>query len=179
MGSSIYNIQGWQNNFLYKKDDIVINSNFYYYCRETHTSHPSDSFLTTRANNPNLWGGVENDNFYGIPRASFIWKPSYQSNTEVNPAIKRIQFGGGYEQRVEDGINNILLQLNLRFDQKGIDEATAIIHFLTQKRGIDSFLYIPNPPYNTQGRYVCRNWSHSEDFYDNISISAKFEQVTE
>lgn len=179
MSSSIYNIQAWQNNFVYVKNDIIVNGNFFYYSRENHTSHPSDSFSTTIINNPTLWGGVETDNVFNIQRSSFIWAPSYSSNVEVTPAVKRIQFGGGYEQRVEDGINNILLQINLKFDQRDINEATAIIHFLTKRRGVESFLYTPAPPYNTQGRYVCRSWSHVSDFYNNISISAKFDQVTE
>ena len=181
MSSSIYNVQSWQNNNIYKMNDIVTNADgtFYYYAKQDHTSHASQTFNETLTTYPTLWDGVENDNVYGIQRQSFFWKPSYSSNTEITPAVKRIQFGGGYEQRVQDGINSILLQINLRFDERDSDETTAIIHFFQSKRGVDSFLYVPAPPYNAQGRYVCRSWSLATNFYGNNTITAKFDQVTQ
>lgn len=180
MASSIYNVTAWQNNKFYKKNDIVSTSEgLYYYSKEEHTSHPSQTFAQTRSSYPTLWDGVGNDNIFGIQRSSFFWRPSYTSNVESTPAVRRIQFGGGYEQRVEDGINSILLQFNLRFDERDLDETTAIIHFFHTKRSVDSFLYVPGPPYNTQGRYVCRSWSLITNFYNNYAIAAKFDQVAE
>lgn len=180
MASSIYNVPTWANNTFYKKNDIVyFSETLFYYAKEAHTSHASQTFNQTRTAYPTLWDGVANDNVFGIQRASFFWRPSYASNTEITPAVKRIQFGGGYEQRVEDGINNILLQFNLRFDERDIDEATAIIHFFHSKKAVDSFLFVPSPPYNSQGRYACRSWNIVTNFYNNYSITAKFDQVAE
>lgn len=178
MSSSIFNIQSWANSTNYLKDDIVSSGGYYYYALQDHQSSPSQTFEQTIADNPNLWGGVSIDSITSTNKPTFIWKPSYSSNVTASPKVKVIKFGDGYEQRVRDGINSLLLDLDLSFDNRSSSEATAIIHFLTEKSAYKSFLFLPSAPYNTMKKFVCRTWSHSTLFYNNQSIKAKFEEVS-
>lgn len=178
MSSSIFNIQNWANSTDYLKNDIVSDGSFYFYCLKPHTSHASQSFSQTREDNPDLWGGVTLDNITGESKPHFIWTPSYQTNTNITPLIKSIKFGDGYEQRVRDGINNILLEIEIKLENRSSQEITAIAHFLYEKAGYKSFLFTPSPPYNTLKRFVARSWSQISNFYDNHSINVKFEEVS-
>lgn len=178
MSSSIFNIQSWANSTNYLKDDIVLSNNNYYYALQNHQSNPSQTFNQTIADNPNLWGGMGIDTTTNTNKPFFIWKPSYSSSVTISPKVKVIKFGDGYEQRTRDGINSILLDIDLSFDNRSSTEATAILHFLHEKSSYKSFLFLPSPPYNTMKKFVCRTWSHSTIFYDNQSIKAKFEEVS-
>jgi phage-related protein len=178
MSSSIFNIANWANSTQYYKHDIVLSGGYYYYALQDHTSDPSQSFAQTIAANPNLWGGMGTDPTTGSQKAQFIWKPSYQGEANITPKVKAIKFGDGYEQRVRDGINNILLEFNLSFDGRSSAEATAILHFLHEKAAYKSFLFLPSTPYNTLKKFVCRTWTHSNTFYNNNSIKVKFEEVS-
>lgn len=178
MSTSIFNIANWANSTSYLKNDIVFDGSFYFYSLKDHTSHASQSFSQTRSDNPDLWGGVGVDPNTGESKAQFIWTPSYQSSVTINPRVKAIKFGDGYEQRIRDGINTILLELDLRFDNRSAQEITAIAHFLYEKSGYKSFLFLPAAPYNTIKRFVARNWTQIPEFYDNHSLTAKFEEVS-
>ena len=88
-----------------------------------------------------------------------------------------IKFGEGYESRIPAGINNLLFNYNLVFDKINTSELTAIIHFLTQRAGVESFIYFGRPPYVKALRYVAREWSDEEIYNDNYTLTVKFEQV--
>ena len=47
-----------------------------------------------------------------------------------------------------DGINNILLPFTLIFDKRSNSQARAILHFLDARRGSESFIMTPPPPFN-------------------------------
>lgn len=174
MSSSIYNVPAWTAATIYRKNDIVNVSDYIFYSTQNHTS--GGSFTTDR--DANLWGGyaVATDN--GETKPNFFWTPSYNNTIQNTPKVKKMQFGDGYQQRTPDGINNILLNLDFSFDNRNNDEATAIIHFLTARRGVESFLFTPPPPYGVSKRFVCADWTDTRAFYNDISIKVKFEEVT-
>ena len=178
MSTSIYNINDWSNNTVYKKNDIVYANSLYYYAKSDHTSHPSQTFSQTIAANPTLWGGVGIDPYSGATKPQFFWTPSYSSNINSTPKVKSIKFGDGYEQRIRDGINSILLEIDIGFENRDIDEATAITHFFHEKESTKSFLFVPSPPYNLIKKFVCRSWNNRNEFYNNHTITAKFEEVS-
>jgi len=172
MSVSIYNVQEWAPATIYREHDIVIISDFYFYARRTHTSAGS---FTTDYNN-SLWGGKTiADN--GEVKPEFIWTPSYNNTINNAPKVKKMQFGDGYQQRVQDGINNILLDLDFSFDDRSNDESTAILHFLNARRGVESFIFTPPPPYGKAKRFVCPSWSDTRPFYNLTNIKVKFEEV--
>ncbi len=171
---SIYNISEWDNNVKYKKNEIVSYNDLYYYAKYDHTSSLSASFIQSIDN----WYGYNNNPDDGVSKPEFIWRPSYDGENDLSPRVKTIKFGDGYEQRVRDGINNTLIKMNLIFANRDIYEATAIIHFLYARAGSESFLFTPTQPLNKLLLFTCKEYTFVENFANNITINAKFEQVT-
>ncbi len=169
MGQNIYNIPVWEENTNYEIWDIVIYNNLYYYALNNHNS--ALSF------NDTMWGGVTMWN--GQNKPEFIWTPSYNPDVGIKPLIKKVQFGDGYVQRMPDGINNILLNLNLTFDLRTEKETRAILHFLHQRNGSESFIFAAHPPYNINKLYVAEEFNNTLVFADNYTVKAIFnESVT-
>lgn len=165
---SIYSVQQWASNFNYKVNDIMQNGAFYYYARIDHNSGPVLDL--------SLWNGTGTD-FNGETKPYFFWTPSYNSPVKDIPRIKKIVFGNGYTQRIPDGLYNKLISINVIFDLRSNQEATAIAHFLDIRGGVESFLFTPPQPFNKQKRFVCENFTPNYIFYNNNSISAEFTEV--
>ena len=169
MSSSIYNIPNWAATTSYNKNDIVKNSNLYYYALSNFTS--ASLFATDLG--LNLWGGIISDNSETKPH--FFWKSSYSHTTENNPKIKKISFGDQYVQRSADGISNILPVISLDFESD-LQECSAILHFLTARGGWESFVYLPPAPYNILSRWTCEKFNSTQVFYNNYKITVQFER---
>jgi len=157
---NVYNIDYWATATNYTKNKIVSLNNLYYYCA---IPHLSSTFATDLSNG--YWNGRINDN--GENKPYFFWRPSYRMAVDNEPRIKKIQFGDGYNQRLSDGINNILPSINLTFENRDLDEITAILHFLESRAGSESFVYLPPAPRGTLSRWVCEKWTDSQEFYNN------------
>lgn len=175
---SIYNISDWTgspnefNQTIYQKNAIVKNNGYFYYATQYHIA--AASFIEDY--NLNLWNGVGTDE-NGTTKPKFFWVPSYGGNINKEPKLNVIQFGDGYIQRSKKQINNNLLNLNLNFNNRDINEFTAICHFLEAREGEESFLYTPQEPFNALKKFICLRWNSVCEFYDNNSISAEFIEV--
>jgi|10_taG_2_1085330.scaffolds.fasta_scaffold01081_5 phage-related protein len=142
----------------------------YYYSKRDHTSS------TAPFNDSTNWAGFTTDNnseYY----PHFIWTPSYPVSANQTPRMRAIVFGDGYEQRAQDGINNILLNLSLSFGLRDANQTRAILHFLEARQGTDQFLFTPPDPYSKQKLFVCKAWASNYNFFDNYDITATFEEV--
>lgn len=167
---NIYDISDWATSTAYAKNAIVKNGSYYYYAVRAHTS---GTFATDLANG--LWGGIGYDNSETKPY--FFWTPSYEFTNNNQPKVKTIQFGDGYVQDIPDGINNILINAEYMFNNRDLNETTAILHFLETRKGSESFIFIPPAPRNKIKRFKCKQWQDKQSFYGNYSISARFEEV--
>jgi phage-related protein len=164
---SIYEISAWMPSKAYKTHDIVLQDGLYYYAKQDHTSGASfDS---------SLWNGVVSVN--GTNKPLFFWKGTYGSNIQSEPKVRVAKFGDGYEQRSAEGISNTLIVADIIFEGKTSAEATAILHFLYTRAAVESFMWTPPAPYNTQRKFVCRRWVETFNFFDNHTIRATFEEV--
>jgi phage-related protein len=164
---SIYTTENWNIANSYFKDDAVRYTDglIYYAIKDVPANTP---FSAT------YFGGIL---IVGNEiRPEFLWQPAYNSNANHNPRVKVNQFGDGYDQRVPDGINNILLDVDYTFDFRSLQEASAILHFLENRGGTELFFFTPTPPYSVRKRMICRQWTHSEEFADNHTVRAKFEE---
>lgn len=171
MSNSIYNVNSWLANTNYSKDDIVIQNNMYYYAAINHTS---SSNFTNDLNNGD-WKGVIYDR--GQYKPYFQWAPSYKGSNENQPRVKTIQFGDSYFQKIPDGINNLLLNYNFTFEVRGLNEATAILHFLTARNACESFCFIPPAPRGNLLRFYCPKFTDIQEFFNNYQIQANFTQT--
>ncbi|SRR3990167_3462071 len=150
----------------YRLNDYVLNGQYYYYCIIPHVS--TSTFDSSK------WGGTIT--FNGT-KPNFIWKPGYNANTDLSPKVKNIVMGDGYSQRLPDGINNTLLKFNLTFGGRDLDETTAILHFLKQRQGSESFVFTPYAPFGRQSLFNCQNYSAEFVFVNNYNIQAQFNEV--
>ena len=157
----------------YAKNHIVEwpeNSNNYWYSLEA----------DNRGNGPSagspVWGG-RGTNSLGVIKPQFFWPCSYNLSTSVEPRVLNVRYGDGYTQRIPDGINNNLLNLDLSFEGRAEKETLAILHFLNVRRAAEAFLYTPPAPFATEKLFVCKNFNSTVVFRDNFNIKAKFEEV--
>lgn len=163
MSNSIYNIQDYNPAITYLKHDIVkVGSNFYYAINDAPANALATHFAGTK--------GTQNT-------PVFLWVPSYNGQKNISPRVNSVQFGDGYEQRSPNGINNILLKMDYVFSERSLSEATAILHFLNQRKGVEWFYFTPERPYNQEKKFVCKEWTDTEVFYNNHSIRASFQEV--
>jgi phage-related protein len=133
-----------------------------------------------------LYSGVNGDAYYATSQSAFspswstevfFWDPSIESEASSNIRVNEIRFGDGYSQRYEDGINTQPLILSMIFANRPLAEALGMMHFLHEKGGARSFLYTPQAPYNQQRKFICKEFSHKQNFFNNVTVNAKFEQV--
>ena len=169
---NIFEIADWNNSTSYKKNNIVKigGTESYWYAALDHTGGDVPS-----TNNPNWVGQTVFG--AGEPIPKFIWAPSYNVTTKVEAKTKEVQFGDGYKQIVNDGINNTLLELDFSFEGRDDREAGAILHFLTTRAGGETFAFTPPSPYSVEKKWKCKAWSSNQVFYDNHTIRATFIEV--
>lgn len=110
--------------------------------------------------------------------ATFTWSADYGASVDLQPRVKQVSFGDGYEQRVADGINTLRQMWQLNFSNRTLTEINAIDTFLRARGGIEAFDWTP-PRASVAGKFVCRSWQRTAVAGVIDSISAKFEQVFE
>lgn len=71
--------------------------------------------------------------------ATFTWTPSIASSVALQPRIRSVRFGDGYEQRAADGINPLLAKWTVTFENRSEAEANQIMAFLAARGGVESF----------------------------------------
>lgn len=108
----------------------------------------------------------------------FTWDPDYFAQKTIEPSVKQIQFGDGYEHRQASGLNYIPQKWALTFKNRDTTEANEIDDFLRTQGAVDSFEWTP-PDSEDELKFVCRSWSRSIDHAGLYSISAVFQEVFE
>ena len=175
--ASIYDtVSGWSNSVNYIKYNIVSGSNLKYYYAVASNS-ASDPINT--ANLQTKWDGYININSTLVP--NFFWKPSYTSSISTTPDINIIQYGNGYQQRLNQTINPNLAQFEAQFDNRLESEAVSLLHFLNARSAKEAFIYNVPTIYsktNFSTRFIAPNWSVSYNSYNNYSIKIKLQEVS-
>jgi phage-related protein len=166
---NIYTVGNWTGGKAYKLNEPAKVGDLYYYAKSAHFSQSTFSVA--------MWDGITTWNNKTKPY--FFWKPSFSSEIPISPKVLEVSFGDGYTKRNPDGINNVLLKLNLNFDLKTNDEATAILHFLHTRGGWEKFVFIPPEPYSSPRLFVCKDWGTTINYVDNYGIKAVFEETAE
>lgn len=165
---SIFSVENWAAARAYVKDEPVASGVYYYYASYDHTS--SATFEPTK------WKGLDLS-YRSTITPEFVWTSNYPLSSPNEPKTNILQFGDGYSQRTPGQINNNLLSLDLVFEGRGQAEFTAICHFLYVRKGTEAFYFTPPAPFKSKKLFICKRWTPSIDFYQNYSISAKFDEV--
>lgn len=107
---------------------------------------------------------------------TFTYTPDFGAKVTKRPEVRSVRFSDGYEQRVSYGINTTAQVWDLTFAFRDDVEAAAIDAFLSARRGVESFSWMP-PNELAAYRFLCREWSRSVDENNLNTITARFEQV--
>ena len=99
------------------------------------------------------------------------------------PRVIKIQFGDGYDQRVQEGINNITQNFSVSFNNRPKAEIDDIMAFLDNKAGTTAFDFT-YPDTNASGNertvnVVCEDYTQTYSFDDFYSCTATFRRVYE
>ena len=99
------------------------------------------------------------------------------------PNVLKIQFGDGYEQRIQEGINNIIHTFSVSFNNRPKADIDDIVAFFINKGGTTAFNFT-YPDSNVGGgektvKVVCEDFSQSYSYDDFYSCTATFRRVYE
>lgn len=106
--------------------------------------------------------------------STFTFVPQYGASNEVKPKITKASFGDGYEQRMQDGINNIPRVWSLTFMNNPTD-ADSIEAFFIARKGVESFDW--TPPTGSIGKWTCETWKRGVDNPAFHTITTSFKEV--
>ena len=107
----------------------------------------------------------------------------------TTPKVRIANFGDGYSQRTSFGINSLAQSFNVTFNDRTKAEIDAIVSFLNEKEGVESFDF--TFPFKGDGvvsnedeteltiRVYCSTWQQSFSYDDFYSLSATFIRVYE
>ena len=65
--------------------------------------------------------------------------PDRTMSNAIQPRVLKVQFGDGYEQRIQDGINNLKQEFSVTFNNRPKAEIDDIVAFLNNKAGTTAF----------------------------------------
>lgn len=105
---------------------------------------------------------------------TFTFAPQYGASGETKPKVTRASFGDGYEQRMQDGINNLPRTWSLTFMNNPTD-AESIESFFIARKGVESFDW--TPPTGSAGKWVCETWKRDVSNPAFHVITTSFREV--
>lgn len=108
--------------------------------------------------------------------ATFSYPITFGAQLKREPKVKVVQFGDGYEQRIQFGINADPMTWDVRCFGS-TSEMDLVDNFLTARGALESFDW--TPPDKPSGKYVCRSWTRLKEGVGKESVSATFIQVFE
>lgn len=109
-----------------------------------------------------------------VAKEVFNWVPQTDPQGQTTFRVRTAQFGDGYAQSVNDGINNRVDSWPLSFEG---DESYVrpIKDFLDRHAGSNSFQW--TPPLGTASLYRCTSYTLVPRSAGYYSLSASFQQV--
>ena len=102
--------------------------------------------------------------------------PDSPMNVRVQPRVRTVQFGDGYEMSVQDGLNADLRIYDLTFTNVTTAQADTINNFLTARKGVESFDW-QAPFTTTTKKYKCSSWVRKYLHANIETVTAQFREV--
>jgi len=106
------------------------------------------------------------------------YNPVYSANKSSQPAVRTVQFGDGYAQRLSYGLNQNPKEWSLTFDVTDTDADTIETFLNARAADAASFDWTP-PDDNTSYKWVCPSWTRELYSHQRSKISVTFQQVFE
>lgn len=106
--------------------------------------------------------------------------PDRNIGKSSQPNVYKIEFGDGYEQRLQRGINSVRETYQVSFNNRPNQEIDDIIDFLDTNKGVTSFNFtIPNGSGEQTVKVVCEDYSQTYFNTEVNSCSATLRRVYE
>ena len=105
--------------------------------------------------------------------ATFTWQIQNEPTGTETARVRKAQFGDGYSQVVQDGINNVTASWPITVGGISTD-VLAARDFLRSQAG-KSFNW--TPPRGIQGLYRCLSWTIQPRGGEAFNLNATFDQV--
>jgi len=105
--------------------------------------------------------------------------PDYGAQKSSAPATRKVQFGDGYEQRLEFGLNQNPKSWSLSFTNITETESDTIETFLDARADDNASFDWQPPGSSVTYKWVCETWSKSIPYANRATIQATFRQVFE
>jgi phage-related protein len=103
----------------------------------------------------------------------FSWDPLVEPTGEEKFRTRSAQFGDGYKQLAQDGLNSSSQRWPLTFGGQE-DEIEPIVSFLRRHAGAKSFLW--RPPLGVQSLWTCAGFNTTPHVDGLYTVTATFEQ---
>ncbi|AHF77898.1 Minor tail protein M [Sodalis praecaptivus] len=104
----------------------------------------------------------------------FQWLPDQDFTSTVEPRVRVVSYGDGYEQRQKNGINSDLRSYSLTFTGDA-DYIDHIENFLTERGGVEAFTWKAQDKW-TPRTFKCATWSRKVNGLWE-TITATFQEV--
>ncbi len=109
--------------------------------------------------------------------------PDKSMQRSAKPRVHLATFGDGYEQRIANGINNLVESYSVSFNNRTKAEIDDIVAFFENKAGVTAFTFTV-PDTNESGnevaiKVVCDTWNKTYTVGDYYSATATFRRVYE
>ena len=110
-------------------------------------------------------------------------QPDKSLSRKNTPRVHLAQFGDGYEQRLQDGINSLKQEISVSFQTRPKAEIDDLVAFFESLNGVTKFrfdLADSNAGSSTETiKVVCPNWTQRWEYDDYYTLEAKFQRVYE
>jgi phage-related protein len=104
--------------------------------------------------------------------------PDFGLSKKSEPAVRNVQFGDGYSQRITFGLNQDPKIWDLRWTNRINADIIAIETFFEARAGAESFTW--NPPDDASSyKFIASSWNKQIDYAGVSTLSATFQQVFE
>ena len=128
------------------------------------------------------YGIMQNDGS-NITGFSSAVQPDKQLSRKNTPRVHLAQFGDGYEQRLQDGINSLKQEISVSFQTRPKAEIDDLVAFFESLNGVTKFrfdLADSNAGSSTETiKVVCEDWTQKWEYDDYYTLDATFRRVYE
>jgi len=104
--------------------------------------------------------------------------PTYGTQKNSAPVVRKVQFSDGYEARLTFGLNQNPKVFNLTFEVSETDADT--IETFLDARAVDNASFDFTPPgEGSSSKFVCEQWNKSIPYLNRATIQTTFREVFE
>ena len=127
--------------------------------------------------------GIMQNDGSNITGFSSAVQPDKSLSRKNTPRVHLAQFGDGYEQRLQDGINSLKQEISVSFQTRPKAEIDDLVAFFESLNGVTKFrfdLADSNAGSSTETiKVVCSEWEQKWEYDDYYTLDATFRRVYE